>query len=180
MIESVNTMQSKKSTQEIIEYVNEVIYRRTNAIDGTIETLTKIKTKLETSGITVKEAQQIINETIEASRNSVRAKLTATGISEADLKKSVDWIESAGTRLSEKSESIAKCIGEQLKKHAKSNIDGLKRWTGLGVSLAILPATCWMLNKIYPWFMDLAFPSLSNKAAAAKEKKNNNQKVEVK
>lgn len=56
----------------------------------------------------------------------------------------------------------------------------LKRWTGLGVSLAILPATCWMLNKIYPWFMDLAFPSLSNKAAAAKEKKNNNQKVEVK
>ena len=180
MIESVNTMQSKKSTQEIIEYVNEVIYRRTNAIDGTIETLTKIKTKLETSGITVKEAQQIINETIEASRNSVRAKLTATGISEADLKKSVDWIESAGTRLSEKSQSIAKCIGEQLKKHAKSNIDGLKRWTGLGVSLAILPATCWMLNKIYPWFMDLAFPSLSNKAAAAKEKKNNNQKVEVK
>lgn len=179
MIESVNTMQSKKSTQEIIEYVNEVIYRRTNAIDGTIETLTKIKTRLETSGITVKEAQQIIDETIEASRNNVRTKLTATGISEADLKKSIDWVESVGTRLSEKSKSIAKCIGDQLKKHAKSNIDGLKRWTGLGVSLAILPATCWMLNKIYPWFMDLAFPNLSNKAAAAKEKKNG-QKVEVK
>lgn len=179
MIESVNTMQSKKSTQEIIEYVNEVIYRRTNAIGGTIETLTKIKTRLETSGITVKEAQQIIDETIEASRNNVRTKLTATGISEADLKKSIDWVESVGTRLSEKSKSIAKCIGDQLKKHAKSNIDGLKRWTGLGVSLAILPATCWMLNKIYPWFMDLAFPNLSNKAAAAKEKKNG-QKVEVK
>ena len=180
MIESVNTMQSKKSTQEIMEYVNEVIYRRTNAIDETIEALTKIKTRLETSGITVKEAQQIIDDTIEASRNSVRAKLTDNGIGEADLKKSIEWVESVGTRLSEKAKSISKCIGDQLKKHAKSNIDGLKRWTGLGVSLAILPATCWMLNKIYPWFMDKAFPNLSNKAAAAKEKKNNNQKVEVK
>ena len=180
MIESVNTMQSKKSTQEIMEYVNEVIYRRTNAIDETIEALTKIKTRLETSGITVKEAQQIIDDTIEASRNSVRAKLKDNGIGEADLKKSIEWVESVGTRLSEKAKSISKCIGDQLKKHAKSNIDGLKRWTGLGVSLAILPATCWMLNKIYPWFMDKAFPNLSNKAAAAKEKKNNNQKVEVK
>lgn len=180
MIESVNTMQSKKSTQEIMEYVNEVIYRRTNAIDETIEALTKIKTRLETSGITVKEAQQIIDDTIEASRNSVRAKLTDNGIGEADLKKSIEWVESVGTRLSEKAKSISKCIGDQLIKHAKSNIDGLKRWTGLGVSLAILPATCWMLNKIYPWFMDKAFPNLSNKAAAAKEKKNNNQKVEVK
>ena len=180
MIESVNTMQSKKSTQEIMEYVNEVIYRRTNAIDETIEALTKIKTRLETSGITVKEAQQIIDDTIEASRNSVRAKLTDNGIGEADLKKSIEWVESVGTRLTEKAKSISKCIGDQLKKHAKSNIDGLKRWTGLGVSLAILPATCWMLNKIYPWFMDKAFPNLSNKAAAAKEKKNNNQKVEVK
>lgn len=135
MIESVNTMQSKKSTQEIMEYVNEVIYRRTNAIDETIEALTKIKTRLETSGITVKEAQQIIDDTIEASRNSVRAKLTDNGIGEADLKKSIEWVESVGTRLSEKAKSISKCIGDQLKKHAKSNIDGLKRWTGLGLSL---------------------------------------------
>ncbi len=39
-----------------MEYVNEVIYRRTNAIDETIEALTKIKTRLETSGITVKRS----------------------------------------------------------------------------------------------------------------------------
>ena len=68
---------------------------------------------------------------------------------------------------------MAKCIAEQQKKHIKSNIDGMKRWTGLGVSLAILPFTCWLLNKIYPWFMDRAFPDLSNKAASAKKDKFN-------
>ena len=109
-----------------MEYVNEVIYRRTNAIDETIEALTKIKTRLETSGITVKEAQQIIDDTIEASRNSVRAKLTDNGIGEADLKKSIEWVESVGTRLSEKQKSISKCIGDQLKNITKSNIDGFK------------------------------------------------------
>lgn len=173
MIHSVDTMRSKKTTKEIIEYVTEVVYRRTDAIDGTIETLTKIRNKLSTSGITVKEAQTIIDDAIRDSYAAVRAKLQASGHStEDDMKKAADWVESVGTRLSEKAKSIAKCIAEQQKKHVKSNVDGMKRWTGLGVSLAILPVTCWLLNKIYPWFMDRAFPDLSNKAASAKKNKN--------
>ena len=99
-------------------------------------------------------------------------------MSKEEIIQSVDFAEGVGSRLTEKTASLAKNIGEQLKDHAKANIDGLKRWTGLGVSLAILPATCWLLNKIYPWFMDLAFPKLSNKAGKAKE--SNEKKGEVK
>lgn len=44
-----------------------------------------------------------------------------------------------------------------------SNIKGLKQGTGLLVSLAILPVTCILLNKIYPKFMDTFFPHLSKK-----------------
>lgn len=173
MLANIETMRAKNSTKEIIDYVTEVVTRRTNAIDGTIETLTKIKNRLLTSGITVKEAQEIINEAIANSHGAVRAQLQASGHSESEIKKAIEWIESAGTRLSEKAQSVAKCIAEQQKKHIKSNIDGMKRWTGLGVSLAILPFTCWLLNRIYPWFMDRAFPDLSNKAASAKKDKYN-------
>ena len=66
MIDSVETMRTKRSTQEIIEYVTEAVTRRTSAIDGLISTLKEIKTKLNTTGITVKEAQAIIDETIQS------------------------------------------------------------------------------------------------------------------
>lgn len=173
MIGSIEIMKTKGSTQEIIEYVTEAVIRRTNAIDGTIATLSKIKARLISGDITVKEAQKIIDETIKNSYDAVRAQHAAKGLPEGELKNSVEWIESVATRLSEKAKSIARCIADQQKKHVKSNIDGMKRWTGLGVSLAILPFTCWLLNKIYPWFMDRAFPDLSNKAASAKKDKYN-------
>ena len=172
MLANIEVMRAKSTTKEIIDYVTETVTRRTNAIDGTIETLSKIKNRLLTSGITVKEAQEIIDEAIRNSHSEVRNQLQASGNSSREIRKTSEWIESVGTRLSEKAKSIAKCIAEQQKKHVKSNIDGMKRWTGLGVSLAILPFTCWMLNKIYPWFMDRAFPELSNKAASAKKAKN--------
>ena len=173
MIDSVETMRTKRSTQEIIEYVTEAVTRRTSAIDGLISTLKEIKTKLNTTGITVKEAQAIIDETIRSGYAEIRAKHLAKGLPESEIANSIEWIESPATRLSEKVKSIPKCIAEQMKKIVKSNIDGMKRWTGLGVSLAILPFTCWLLNKIYPWFMDKAFPELSNKAASAKKDKYN-------
>lgn len=65
--------------------------------------------------------------------------------------------------MKQKIGSLAGSVRKQLAKNQKANIDAAQRWTGLFVSLAILPVTCWMLNKIYPWFMDLAFPNLSNK-----------------
>lgn len=167
MIDSAQTMQSFTTTEQITNHVLGAVYKRTNGIDGTIATLTQIKDQLRRSnGITVKEAQAIIDKAIQDSENAVRTQLEARNIrNPEDIKRTSEWIESTASRLKNKAKSIARCIGEQEKRHVKANIDGLKRWTGLTVSLAILPATCWMLNKIYPWFMDLAFPELSNKNA---------------
>ena len=178
MTNDLNRMRAKKSTKEIMEYVNEVIYKRTDAIDSLLELFNQIKTKLETTGISVKEAQEMIDTKISTSRKEIWTRLSAQGLSKEEIIQSVDFAEGVSSRLTEKTASLAKNIGEQLKDHAKANIDGLKRWTGLGVSLAILPATCWLLNKIYPWLMDLAFPKLSNKAGKAKE--SNEKKGEVK
>lgn len=174
-LDLINKMKDMDSTKEIINYVKGSIDRRTDAIDGTINTLKKIKTQLETNGITVKEAQRIIDEEIEHSNTKVRRQIKTSGSGKEDIRTTSEWIDSTAARLSEKTKSIAKCIAKRAEKHATSYIDGLKRWTGLGVSLAILPVTCWLLNKIYPWFMDKAFPNLSQK----KPPENNNQKVEV-
>lgn len=183
MINTVNIVSNKKTTQEIIEYVNQNIYERTNSIDEVIDTLKGIQDKLTTSGITVKEAQKIIDERIEKSKSNIFTKLKAKGLSEAEILDSSEYYESLATRLKQKAGSVAGCISDQLEKHVKSNIDGYKRWTGLGVSLAILPVTCWLLNRIYPWFMDLAFPKLSNKTKGGKTESpepTKDKKVEVK
>ncbi len=182
MVENVNLMASKKSTKEIIEYVNTSIFNRTNAIDDVISTLSEIKNKLVNSGITVKEAQEIINNKINISNQDITAKLKAKGINLSEIGNTPEYIESSGARLKQKAGSIAGCIADQMKNLAKSNIDGYKRWTGLGVSLAILPVTCWLLNRIYPWFMDLAFPNLSHKQAKTSDAvdNQNTKKAEVK
>ncbi len=184
MINTVDVVANKKTTQEIIEYVNQHIYERTNAIDELIDTLKSIQDRLLSSGISVKEAQKIINQKIEKSQTELYTKLQAKGLSEQEIKDSSEFAESLAARLKQKAGSLANCIGDQLEKHVKSNIDGYKRWTGLGVSLAILPVTCWLLNRIYPWFMDLAFPKLSNKTKGPKQDSatavQNDKKAEVK
>lgn len=184
MINTVDVVANKKTTQEIIEYVNQHIYERTNAIDELIDTLKSIQDRLLSSGISVKEAQKIINQKIEKSQTELYTKLQAKGLSEQEIKDSSEFAESLAARLKQKAGSLANCIGDQLEKHVKSNLDGYKRWTGLGVSLAILPVTCWLLNRIYPWFMDLAFPKLSNKTKGSKQDSatavQNDKKAEVK
>ncbi len=184
MINTVDVVANKKTTQEIIEYVNQHIYERTNAIDELIDTLKSIQDRLLSSGISVKEAQKIINQKIEKSQTELYTKLQAKGLSEQEIKDSSEFAESLAARLKQKAGSLANCIGDQLEKHVKSNLDGYKRWTGLGVSLAILPVTCWLLNRIYPWFMDLAFPKLSNKTRGPKQDSatavQNDKKAEVK
>ena len=160
MMTSAKQMAAMNSVADISDYVNNIIKLRISAIDGSTAILKDIREKLETSSMTVKEAQDIINAEI------AKAKGNKDGI-----------MESAGQRLRDTVGSLADKIGEQFKKNNKANIEGTKRWLGLASSLAILPVTCWMLNKIYPWFMDLAFPNLSNKKAAPKDAE---KKVEVK
>lgn len=63
-------------------------------------------------------------------------------------------------------EQTGKFVYDVAQKHIStisSNVKNLKQGTGLVVSLAILPVTCILLNKIYPKFMDTFFPHLSKK-----------------
>ncbi len=178
MLGELNTVSAKKSTSEIVDYINKKIARRTNAIDSVISTLSELKTKLLNSEISISQAQEIINEKIKASTKAVEEKLKAQGITGEEILEHPEYKESLASRMKQKIGSLAGSVRKQLAKNQKANIDASQRWTGLFVSLAILPLTCWMLNKIYPWFMDLAFPNLSNKKEAKPAE--DEKKMEVK
>lgn len=77
-------------------------------------------------------------------------------------------------KLAKELQEISKGIPETnfvfnaVQKHisnSSANIKGMKQITGLVVSLAMLPITCSLLNYLYPKFMNLFFPELSNKKA---------------
>lgn len=178
MLGELNIVSAKKSTSEIVDYINKKIARRTNAIDSVISTLSELKTKLLNSEISISQAQEVINEKIKASTKAVEEKLKAQGITGEEIFEHPEYKESLASRMKQKIGSLAGSVRKQLAKNQKANIDAAQRWTGLFVSLAILPVTCWMLNKIYPWFMDLAFPNLSNKKDVKPTE--NEKKVEVK
>ncbi len=178
MLGELNVVSAKKSTSEIVDYINKKIARRTNAIDSVISTLSELKTKLLNSEISISQAQEVINEKIKASTKAVEEKLKAQGITGEEIFEHPEYKESLASRMKQKIGSLAGSVRKQLAKNQKANIDAAQRWTGLFVSLAILPVTCWMLNKIYPWFMDLAFPNLSNKKDVKPAE--NEKKVEVK
>lgn len=178
MLGELNIVSAKKSTSEIVDYINKKIARRTNAIDSVISTLSELKTKLLNSEISISQAQEVINEKIKASTKAVEEKLKAQGITGEEILEHPEYKESLASRMKQKIGSLAGSVRKQLAKNQKANIDAAQRWTGLFVSLAILPVTCWMLNKIYPWFMDLAFPNLSNKKDVKPAE--NEKKVEVK
>lgn len=178
MLGELNVVSAKKSTSEIVDYINKKIARRTNAIDSVISTLSELKTKLLNSEISISQAQEVINEKIKASTKAVEEKLKAQDITGEEIFEHPEYKESLASRMKQKIGSLAGSVRKQLAKNQKANIDAAQRWTGLFVSLAILPVTCWMLNKIYPWFMDLAFPNLSNKKDVKPTE--NEKKVEVK
>ena len=58
---------------------------------------------------------------------------------------------------------FSKEVSKLLQERIKNNLKAHKQLTGLRVSLLILPVSCWLLNWIYPRFMDAVFPNLSNK-----------------
>ncbi|MDD3593687.1 MAG: hypothetical protein PHX18_03565 [Candidatus Gastranaerophilales bacterium] len=63
-----------------------------------------------------------------------------------------------------KGEFIMKAAENAIESKITQNITNLKRlkiFTGMFVTLAIMPFTCWVLNWIYPRFMDFFFPSIS-------------------
>lgn len=64
-----------------------------------------------------------------------------------------------------------KFVYEVAQKHIKKVEAGMKsakQITGLVVSLAVLPVTCYMLNYIYPRFMNAFFPEITSKKSSQK------------
>jgi hypothetical protein len=179
MLKQVDIMSEKKSTKEVMDHISNRIQRRTTAIDGVIETLKNIQNQLNNGGITVKDAQNIIEKNaetyIETGKKALKRELGTT----ANVFDIPELSENAGIRLKQKVGKISKKIAGQLEKHVKSNIDGAKRYTGLIVSLAILPLTCWLLNRIYPWFMDKVFPEMSHQIGDKPKDKESKDKKEV-
>ncbi len=62
-----------------------------------------------------------------------------------------------------KYEEFTKLVAEKYKSTIEANIKGFKRISGLLVATLMLPVSCWLLNWVYPRFMDAVFPNLSNK-----------------
>ena len=180
MRDEVNIVSQLQSTEEIGQYVQRSVYHRTEAIDGVIKTLTDIKERLRNGGITVEEAQKLIDERTITPEEVIRKNMKAKGLKGEAIDNVVATYKNIAMRLKQKAPKIATSIAEEFRRQTKSNIEGLTRWTGLASSLAILPFTCWLLNRIYPWFMDRAFPELSNKQAKKAEAKKAAQKAEVK
>lgn len=58
---------------------------------------------------------------------------------------------------------FAKKVYTKYKDNIEGSLKGYKQFTGLLISLAVLPITCTLLNEVYPVFMDAVFPNLSNK-----------------
>ena len=116
--------------------VEKSVAERKEAFKVSLETLEDLKKRI-TNGeqISVSEIEQLLKE-------------KAQGISFKDSALHVDFAE----------EMI-----EKYKNNIKNNLKGYKQFTGLIISLAVLPITCCLLNWVYPRFMDAVFPNLSNK-----------------
>ena len=149
MLEKIYKMQTHvekyknvKTKEEVIELVKESIKQRLNEHQETLNFLDKVKEA-------IKE-----NKTV----NDIEI------LFEKQKKANPEF------RLADKvfSQEVIDKLATLTKKH----IEGVKRISTLIGALAVLPVSCWLLNWIYPRFMDAVFPKLSSK-------KHNNESKEL-
>lgn len=137
MLKQVNTYSNVISEEDVVKHVEESVKNTKTALETSISTLNEIKTDISSaSGTSIKEIEKKIAE-----------KMKTTNITE---------------ECSIKSSFAAKVI-EKYKANIEGSLKGYKQFTGLIISLAVLPVSCYLLNWIYPIFMDALFPNLSNK-----------------
>ncbi len=135
MLNHADTYSKAISEEEVSKHVEESLKNKKHALETSISTLQEIKNKIN-EGISVKDIE-----------TKIANKLKESNITED---------------CSIKTPFSIKVI-EKYKANIESSLDGYKRFTGLIISLAVLPITCCLLNWIYPIFMDAVFPNLSNK-----------------
>lgn len=137
MLKQVNTYSNILSEEDVMKHVDESIQTSKSALENSISTLNDIKTKLNTAeSISIKEIEKRIAQ-----------KLKEGNITDECSIKT----------------SFATKVIEKYKSNIEGSLKGYKQFTGLVISLAVLPVSCYLLNWIYPSFMDALFPNLSNK-----------------
>lgn len=136
MLEHVKKYSTITDKSAIEAEVEKSVKDRKVAFTESIDLLESLKARLEGGEkIKVSEIEQILKD-------------KAKNLSFKDSALHVDFVE----------EMI-----DKYKNNIKNNLKGHKQFTGLIISLAVLPITCSLLNWVYPRFMDAVFPNLSNK-----------------
>lgn len=136
MLDHVKKYTEIKDEKLIKKEVEKSVAERQKAFNKSLEFLEDLKTRIENGEkISVKEIEKLFKE-------------QAEGISFKDSALHVDFAEEMITKY---------------KNNIKNNLKAHKQFTGLIISLAVLPITCCLLNWVYPRFMDAIFPNLSNK-----------------
>ncbi len=135
MLSHVNTYSEKLSEEEILKHVERSVKDRKEALNTSIKLINEIKTDLN-SGATISEIEAKIEDFLK--KNPLKE--------DCSIK----------SKYAEK-------IAEKFKSNVEGSLKGSKQFTGLVISLLVLPVTCYLLNYIYPIFMDAVFPNLSNK-----------------
>ena len=153
MLEKVKRMQGHvekyknlKSKEQVVEAVKASISERINDHKDSIEFLNKVK-KAIAENKTVSDIEEMCKLKIQEAKNANKE-----------------------FRLADK--VFSKEVASKLKELTKKHIEGVKRIATLAGALIILPISCDLLNRIYPRFMDIAFPKLSSK-------KHNNESKEL-
>lgn len=135
MLKHADTYAKAISEEDVSNHVEKSLEAKKNALEISKKTLESLKNKIN-EGITVKDIEKLI----------------------ADKVKENNITEDCSIKT-----PFSIRVIEKYKSNIESSLDGYKRFTGLIVSLAVLPITCCLLNWIYPIFMDAVFPNLSNK-----------------
>lgn len=136
MLNHVNTYANVLSEQEVAKHVEDSVKSTQTALETSIDTLTKLKSNLSTSDMSIKEIQKKLEDVIKNNKITEDCSIKS---------------------------SFATKVIEKYKSDVENSIKGYKQFTGLIISLAVLPVSCYLLNWIYPIFMDALFPNLSNK-----------------
>lgn len=153
MLEKVHKMQKHvekyknlKTREEVVQAVKASVSQRISEHKDSIDFLNKVKTAIAE------------NKTVSDIEEMFKLKIKEAKAANKDF------------RLADK--IFSKEVASKLKELTKKHIDGVKRIATLAGALIILPISCDLLNRIYPVFMDIAFPKLSSK-------KHNNESKEL-
>lgn len=159
MLEKVNKMEvhvhkhMNKTPEEVVAAVKASLKERIDAHRGVIEFLNKVKDAIK-DGKTVSQIEEMFTKEVEDyHQKAVRLNF-----------------KNKESRLKDKKFSHE--VANKLKTLTQKHIDGVKRISTLVAALAVLPVSCYLLNWIYPRFMDAVFPNLSSK-------KHNNESKEL-